>query len=37
MTELKPLGDPSAVVCDGDVCIVPQPVHDEAPGATPGR
>jgi len=36
MTELKPLGDPTAVLCDGDVCIVPQPVN-EAPGATPVR
>ena len=20
---LKPLGDPNAVVCDGDVCVIP--------------
>jgi hypothetical protein len=23
MTALKPLGDPNAVVCEGDVCVLP--------------
>ena len=23
MSALKPLGDPNALVCDGDVCVLP--------------
>ena len=31
MSGLKPLGDPNAIVCDGDVCAIPAPADDESP------
>ncbi len=30
MSGLVPLGDPDAVVCDGDACIIPSPPDAEA-------
>ena len=33
MSGLKPLGDPNAVVCDGDVCAVPWAADPSTPSA----
>jgi hypothetical protein len=34
-TPLQPLGDPNAVVCDGDSCVLPAADPVARPGAEP--